>query len=86
MLAMQMPTTPAQLQNLTEEIRERVGDLGHVESILNQSAEDIQKAENLLEEARRARYVPSPLLLARSPLSILHLRHSRYDTEIYNSN
>ena len=60
-LAMQMPTTPAQLQNLTEEIRERVGDLGHVESILNQSAEDIQKAENLLEEARRARYVPSPL-------------------------
>ncbi|XP_030221443.1 laminin subunit beta-1a isoform X1 [Gadus morhua] len=53
-LAMQMPTTPAQLQNLTEEIRERVGDLGHVESILNQSAEDIQKAENLLEEARRA--------------------------------
>ena len=62
MLAMQMPTTPAQLQNLTEEIRERVGDLGHVESILDQSAEDIQKAENLLEEARRARYVPSPPL------------------------
>ncbi|KAG7269209.1 hypothetical protein CRUP_011848 [Coryphaenoides rupestris] len=53
-LAMQMPTTPALLQNLTEEIRERVGNLGHVEGILNQSAEDIQKAENLLEEARRA--------------------------------
>jgi len=53
---MQMPTTPALLQNLTEEIRERVGNLGHVEGILNQSAEDIQKAENLLEEARRARY------------------------------
>lgn len=53
-LAMQMPTTPAQLQNLTNEIRERVGDLGHVETILNQSADDIQKAEILLEEARRA--------------------------------
>ena len=75
MLAMQMPTTPAQLQNLTEEIRERVGDLGHVENILNQSAEDIQKAENLLEEARRARCVPpSPPLQERSWLSstLLH--------------
>ena len=55
-LAMQMPTTPAQLQNLTNEIRERVGDLSHVETILNQSADDIQRAESLLEQARRARY------------------------------
>ncbi|XP_046889497.1 laminin subunit beta-1a [Hypomesus transpacificus] len=54
-LAMQMPTTPAQLQNLTNEIRERVGDLSHVETILNQSADDIQRAESLLEQARRAR-------------------------------
>uniref|UniRef100_UPI003AADFC17 laminin subunit beta-1a n=1 Tax=Centroberyx gerrardi TaxID=166262 RepID=UPI003AADFC17 len=53
-LAMQMPTTPAQLQNLTDEIREKVGDLGHVETILNQSANDIQRAEALLEQARRA--------------------------------
>ncbi|KAM6973643.1 laminin subunit beta-1a [Aplochiton taeniatus] len=53
-LAMQMPTTQAQLQNLTNEIRERVGDLGHVEVILNQSAEDIQRAEKLLEMARNA--------------------------------
>ncbi|XP_022625413.1 laminin subunit beta-1-like [Seriola dumerili] len=53
-LAMQMPTTPAQLQNLTEEIRQKVGELGHVENILLQSAEDIQRAENLLDQARRA--------------------------------
>uniref|UniRef100_A0A667Z6H2 Laminin, beta 1a n=1 Tax=Myripristis murdjan TaxID=586833 RepID=A0A667Z6H2_9TELE len=53
-LAMQMPTTPAQLQNLTDEIREKIGELGHVETILNQSASDIQRAENLLEQARRA--------------------------------
>ncbi|XP_041794363.1 laminin subunit beta-1a [Chelmon rostratus] len=53
-LAMQMPTTPAQLQNLTDEIRQKVGELGHVETILQQSADDIQRAENLLDQARRA--------------------------------
>lgn len=60
-LAMQMPTTPAQLQNLTDEIRQKVGELGHVETILQQSADDIQRAENLLDQARRARWVhPGP--------------------------
>lgn len=54
-LQMQMPTTPAQLQNLTEEIRERVGSLTDVEDILNQSAADILRAESLLEQARKAR-------------------------------
>ncbi|ROL46626.1 Laminin subunit beta-1 [Anabarilius grahami] len=54
-LQMQMPTTPAQLQNLTAEIRERVGSLTDVEDILNQSADDILKAESLLEQARKAR-------------------------------
>uniref|UniRef100_A0A3P9IH38 Laminin, beta 1a n=1 Tax=Oryzias latipes TaxID=8090 RepID=A0A3P9IH38_ORYLA len=54
-LALQMPTTPAQLQNLTEEIRLKVGELGNVESILEQSAENIQRAEALLEQARHAR-------------------------------
>ncbi|XP_041966049.1 laminin subunit beta-1a [Alosa sapidissima] len=53
-LEMQMPTTPAQLQNLTDEIRERVGSLSSVEDILNQSAADIQQAESLLEQARKA--------------------------------
>uniref|UniRef100_A0A8C3ATR1 Laminin subunit beta 1 n=1 Tax=Cyclopterus lumpus TaxID=8103 RepID=A0A8C3ATR1_CYCLU len=55
-LAMQMPTTPAQLQNLTDDIRQKVGELGNVESILQQSAADIQRAENLLDQARRARW------------------------------
>lgn len=54
-LAMQMPSTPAQLQNLTDEIRERVRDLAQVETILNQSADDVQRAENLLKQAGRAR-------------------------------
>ncbi|XP_069384940.1 laminin subunit beta-1a isoform X1 [Paralichthys olivaceus] len=53
-LAMQMPTTPVQLQNLTEEIRQKVGELGHVETILQQSTDNIQRAENLLDQARHA--------------------------------
>uniref|UniRef100_A0A4W5RII2 Laminin, beta 1a n=1 Tax=Hucho hucho TaxID=62062 RepID=A0A4W5RII2_9TELE len=53
-LAMQMPSTPAQLQNLTDEIRERVQDLAQVETILNQSADDVQRAEILLKQAGRA--------------------------------
>lgn len=56
-LAMQMPTTPAQLQNLTNEIRQKVGELGGVEAILEQSTDDIQRAEELLEHARRAKSV-----------------------------
>ncbi|XP_031735242.1 laminin subunit beta-1-like, partial [Anarrhichthys ocellatus] len=53
-LAVQMPTTPAQLQNLTEDIRQKVGELGHVERILQQSAADIHRAEDLLDQARLA--------------------------------
>ncbi|KAK9516043.1 hypothetical protein VZT92_024005 [Zoarces viviparus] len=53
-LAVQMPTTPAQLQNLTEDIRQKVGELGHVERILQQSAADIHRAGDLLDQARLA--------------------------------
>uniref|UniRef100_A0A8C9VEK0 Laminin subunit beta-1 n=1 Tax=Scleropages formosus TaxID=113540 RepID=A0A8C9VEK0_SCLFO len=53
-LQMQLPTTAAQLQNLTEEIRERVDSLTEVEVILDQSASDIQQAKALLHEARKA--------------------------------
>lgn len=53
-LKMEMPSTPQQLQNLTEDIRERVETLSQVEVILQQSAADIARAELLLEEAKRA--------------------------------
>ena len=56
-LAMQMPMTLTQLQNLTDEIRQKVGELGGVEAILQQSADDIQRAKDLLEHAQRARWV-----------------------------
>lgn len=53
-LAMQMPTSPEQLQNLTEEIRLRVQELGGIEDILEQSSQDIKRAEGLLGQARQA--------------------------------
>ncbi|CAK6979141.1 laminin subunit beta-1a [Scomber scombrus] len=53
-LALQMPTTAVQLQNLTAEIRQKVSELGDVEEVLLQSADDISRAENLLDQARRA--------------------------------
>uniref|UniRef100_A0A663LMA1 Laminin subunit beta-1 n=1 Tax=Athene cunicularia TaxID=194338 RepID=A0A663LMA1_ATHCN len=55
-LNMDMPSTPQQLQALTEDIRERVESLSDVEVILQQSAGDIARAEMLLEEAKKARY------------------------------
>lgn len=63
-LNMEMPSTPQQLQALTEDIRERVESLSDVEVILQQSAGDIARAEMLLEEAKRARYVALIHLIA----------------------
>uniref|UniRef100_A0A4W3H7S0 Laminin subunit beta-1-like n=1 Tax=Callorhinchus milii TaxID=7868 RepID=A0A4W3H7S0_CALMI len=53
-LQLEMPTSPQQLQDLTNDIRVRVQSLSEVEVILNQSAADIERAEALLDEARKS--------------------------------
>lgn len=54
-LALEMPTSVGKLRQLTGEIKEKVGALTSVETILSQSAEDVRAAEALLQEAMAAR-------------------------------
>ncbi|XP_067396984.1 laminin subunit beta-2 isoform X2 [Emydura macquarii macquarii] len=54
-LALSIPASPAQIRHLAEEIKERVSSLAHVDAILEQTAGDVRRAEQLLQDARRAR-------------------------------
>ncbi|KAG8435977.1 hypothetical protein GDO86_007172 [Hymenochirus boettgeri] len=54
-LDLSIPATPKQIQRLAEEIKERVSTLSNVDAILDQTAADVRKAEQLLHEAKRAK-------------------------------
>ncbi|PIO15442.1 hypothetical protein AB205_0203680, partial [Aquarana catesbeiana] len=54
-LELSIPATPQQIQRLAAEIKERVNALSNVDAILDHTATDVRKAEQLLTEAKRAK-------------------------------
>uniref|UniRef100_H3B4L9 Laminin subunit beta 2 n=1 Tax=Latimeria chalumnae TaxID=7897 RepID=H3B4L9_LATCH len=54
-LELSIPASPKQILHLAEEIKDRVNSLANVDAILNQTAGDVRKAEQLLQDARRAK-------------------------------
>ncbi|XP_062316337.1 laminin subunit beta-2 [Osmerus eperlanus] len=55
-LQLSIPASPQQVRHLAEEIKERVRSLANVDAILDQTQEDVRKAEKLLLDAKRARH------------------------------
>uniref|UniRef100_A0ACB8EGY6 Uncharacterized protein n=2 Tax=Sphaerodactylus townsendi TaxID=933632 RepID=A0ACB8EGY6_9SAUR len=53
-LELSIPASPAQIHHLAEEIKERVSSLANVDAILDQTAGDVRRAGQLLQDARRA--------------------------------
>ncbi|MGH0162052.1 UNVERIFIED_CONTAM: hypothetical protein FKN15_042284 [Acipenser sinensis] len=54
-LALSIPASPQQIRHLAEEIKDRVNSLSNVDAILEQTNDDVRKAEQLLQDAKRAR-------------------------------
>lgn len=60
MLELSIPASPEQIQHLAGEIAERVRSLADVDAILARTVGDVHRAEQLLQDAQRARSEPSP--------------------------
>ncbi|KAM5125389.1 laminin subunit beta-2-like, partial [Mantella aurantiaca] len=54
-LDLSIPANPQQIQRLAAEIKERVSALYNVDAILDETAADVRKAEQVLTEAKRAK-------------------------------
>uniref|UniRef100_A0A671WND1 Laminin subunit beta-2 n=1 Tax=Sparus aurata TaxID=8175 RepID=A0A671WND1_SPAAU len=55
-LALSIPASPLQIRHLADEIKDRVRSLSNVDAILEQTQDDVRKAEQLLLDAKRARH------------------------------
>lgn len=54
-LELSIPASPQQIRHLADEIKDRVRSLSNVDAILDQTQEDVRKAEQLLTKARNAK-------------------------------
>ncbi|XP_059799850.1 laminin subunit beta-2 [Hypanus sabinus] len=54
-LQLSIPASPQQIRHLAEEIKDKVSSLSNVDDILDQTADDVRRASQLLQDARRAR-------------------------------
>ncbi|XP_076839895.1 LOW QUALITY PROTEIN: laminin subunit beta-2 [Brachyhypopomus gauderio] len=54
-LELSIPASPQQIRHLADEIKDRVRSLSSVDAILEQTQDDVRKAEQMLLEARKAR-------------------------------
>ncbi|KAI4871644.1 hypothetical protein NFI96_018573, partial [Prochilodus magdalenae] len=54
-LELSIPASPQQIKHLADEIKDRVRSLSNVDAILEQTQDDVRKAEQLLMEAKKAR-------------------------------
>lgn len=66
-LELSIPASPEQIQQLAGEIAERVRSLADVDTILARTVGDVRRAEQLLNDARRARSDPQPRTLPPTP-------------------
>ncbi|XP_028308576.1 laminin subunit beta-2 isoform X2 [Gouania willdenowi] len=55
-LELSIPASPLQIRRLADEIKERVRSLSNVDAILQQTQDDVHKAEQLLLDAKRTRH------------------------------
>uniref|UniRef100_A0AAQ4RGT9 Laminin, beta 2 (laminin S) n=1 Tax=Gasterosteus aculeatus aculeatus TaxID=481459 RepID=A0AAQ4RGT9_GASAC len=55
-LELSIPASPLQIRHLADEIKERVHSLSNVDAILQQTQDDVRRAERLLLDAKRARH------------------------------
>ncbi|MEE6502312.1 hypothetical protein FKM82_004476 [Ascaphus truei] len=54
-LDLSIPATPQQIRQLAEEIKDRVSSLSNVDAILDQTAGDVRRADQLLHDAKKAK-------------------------------
>lgn len=74
-LELSIPASPQQIRHLAEEIKDRVRSLSNVDAILEQTQDDVRKAEKLLHHAKRVRYLTISLRWASLGFILLSLEY-----------